>query len=271
MALRELPIKPFVQGWDRDPAAIAKAIERGAIDHGSAALHEIVRAADVVIVATPVLAVCTVFEAIAPYLKPGAIVSDVASTKVQIVAWAEATLPFHAVFVGGHPMAGGERHGVEHARANLVQGATYCLTPASEVPQAALDTLQAMIAAIGARPLLLSPELHDRYVAAISHLPFLLSAALVQQTARDERWPEMRRLAATGYRDVTRLASGDATMHRDICLTNADAIRPLLHDMARLLNDLADQLDDATVLHEFFRAAQHHRDEWLRERDAPSP
>ena len=130
----------------------------------------------------------------------------------------------------------------------------------------ALVTLERLTEAIGARPLQIEAATHDAYVAAISHLPFLLSAALVQHVANDERWAEMQRLAATGFRDVTRLASGDPAMHRDICLTNSTMIQAELREMAQLLSELAAHLDDSSYLETFFNSAQSHRGAWLRQR-----
>lgn len=266
MALRRSALDVTVTGWDRDRAVLALALERGAIDRAVADLAEAVVESEVVLIATPVLAVRTILAAIAPHLSPDVIVTDVASTKADIVRWARELLPASAMFIGGHPMAGSEQHGITNARADLFQGSTYCLSPADDVPSAALATLDQLVTAIGARPLLLPAATHDASVAAISHLPFLLSTALVQLTTSASSWPELSRIAATGYRDVTRLASGDPAMHRDICLTNAAAIRPWLHQMAGLLTEIAANLDDPIYLERLLGNAQQRRDDWLDQR-----
>lgn len=255
-----------VVGWDRDQAVTEAAVQRGAIGAAAASLVAAVQAADVVVVATPVLAVRAILEQIAPHLKAGAVVTDVAGTKVQVLEWAQALLPDTVAFVGGHPMAGSEQHGIGSARADLLRDAIYCLTPLDGTPQAALERLERLVAALGARPLRVSAAAHDAGVAAISHVPFLLAAALVQLTTTDARWPELRHIAATGYRDMTRLASGDPIMHRDVVLTNAAAIAPWLRSYARLLDEVAAHLDDPAFLDAFFRTAQQQRDEWLRQR-----
>ncbi len=267
LACRESPIVAVVHGWDRDPATVASAQACGAIQHSAFTLADAVRAADLVVVATPVMAVRTIFAAIGPYLKPGAIVTDVASTKAQIMAWAEELLPPTVTFIGGHPMAGSERHGIVHARADLFQHAVYCLTPHEHVAPAALAALEKLVASIGARPLRIPAASHDACVAAVSHLPFLLSISLAHLTTGDADWHRMGSIAATGYRDTTRLASGDPVMHRDICLTNAEAIRPWLHTMADFLNQLADNLDDPVALQGLFESAKQHRDEWIHQRE----
>jgi prephenate dehydrogenase len=267
LALRESPINVVVSGWDRDPGAIVGALTSGAIERPAITLAEAVAEADVVVVATPVMVVQSILPAIAPYLKAGAVVTDVASTKAQLMAWAEEALPSNVSLIGGHPMAGSEQHGIYHARANLFHNAVYCLTPHEQATPEALALLEKLVVAIGARPLLMPAATHDAYVAAVSHLPFLLSIALTQLTATDDQWSIMSMVAATGYRDLTRLASGDPVMHRDICLTNAEAIRPWLHNMADFLSRLAEQLDDPEALQALFDSAKQHRNEWLRNRD----
>ncbi|HEX6292249.1 MAG TPA: prephenate dehydrogenase/arogenate dehydrogenase family protein [Herpetosiphonaceae bacterium] len=269
LALREAPVKVVVCGWDRDPAAVTGAYEREAIDRPAFTLPEALDSADLVVVATPVTVVQSIFTSIAPHLRPGTIVSDVASTKAQVMAWAEDLLPPDVSFVGGHPMAGSERHGIGAARVDLFRNAVYCLTPHERAAPEAVATLEKLVASIGARPLCISAEAHDSYVAAVSHLPFLLSVSLAQLTTADQQWPRMRSVAATGYRDLTRLASGDPTMHRDICLTNAEAIRPWLLSMADFLRGLADSLNDPVALQMLFEAAKQQRDTWLYEREEP--
>jgi prephenate dehydrogenase len=268
LALREAQPHIEIVGWDLNDAEGAVALNRGAITIRATTLPVAVQTADLIVVATPVLAVRGVFEQIAPHLQPGALVTDVASTKAQIVAWAAELLPAHAVFVGGHPMAGGEQHGVANARADLFRDAVYCLTPTEQTPPAAVAKLEHMITSINARPLRLDPQTHDEYVAAVSHVPFMLAAALVAHTSALADWSQMHQLAATGYRDTTRLASGDARMHTDICLSNAEAITDQLRGMARLLDQVADHLDDPAYLQHFFDQAKHERDAWLAQRSA---
>lgn len=265
LALRESSIAFVVRGWDRDPAAITGALERGAIDRPAFTLLEAVHDADLIVVATPPTVVHVIFAQIAADLKPGAIVTDVSSTKAEVMAWARELLP-GVPFIGGHPMAGSERHGIHNARADLFHNAVYCLTPGEYATAESLMTLKALVLSIGGRALCLSAGDHDAYVAGVSHLPFLLSVALAQITTQHQRWPEMSALAATGYRDLTRLASGDPVMHRDICLTNAESIQPWLREMAGFLNNLADGLDNADDLQALFESARQGRDSWLCDR-----
>ncbi|MNX93493.1 prephenate dehydrogenase [compost metagenome] len=254
-----------VVGWDPDPAAIALARKRGAIARAAPSPAAAVADADRVVLAAPVGAFPALFAAIAPGLRPEAVVTDVASTKAAVSAWAIAA---GLNFVGGHPMAGIEQVGVAHARADLFRGATWCVTPTPGADPAAVTAVEALAAAAGARPLRLDPATHDAFVAAVSHLPFAASAALVSLTTNDPRWAQMAPLAATGYRDATRLASGSPVMYRDICLTNQEAIAPLLRQLAASLTSLADQLDDPPAVEAFFTRARDAREAWLAARNS---
>lgn len=254
-----------VVGWDRDAEAIAQALTRGAIGRGAASAAEAVADAQLVCLAVPVLAVPELLTAIAPHLGADAVVTDLASTKAQVCAWAAEALP-RTPFVGGHPMAGSERSGIAHARGDLLAGATYVLTPAATSTPEALARVVHLARAAGARVHVMPPEAHDADVALVSHLPFLLSTALAAIAGDDARWPAASRLAASGFRDVSRLASGDVAMHRDICLSNAAAIAPRLREASRLLADLAERLEDAEGLTRFFAEARRVRDAWLAAR-----
>ncbi|HEY9897652.1 MAG TPA: prephenate dehydrogenase/arogenate dehydrogenase family protein [Pantanalinema sp.] len=268
LALRAERADIEVVGWDLDPASIALALARGAIAHGALDPQTAAAAADRVVLATPVGAFPAIFAAIAPRLRPGAVVTDVASTKSAVSAWAAAT---GLNFVGGHPMAGTEQVGMSHARANLFRGATWCVTPAPGSDPAAVLAVEELASAVGAKPMRLDPATHDAFVAAVSHLPFLASAALVALTTSDPRWAEMAPVAATGYRDATRLASGSPEMYRDICTTNQAAIAPLLRSLAATLASLADRLDEPEAMEAFFTRARDARAEWLARRGPFGP
>jgi prephenate dehydrogenase len=271
MALRsadpkEAPLGQIhVTGYDKSSRATSDARGRLAIDREARNLGEALREAQLVVVAVPVQAVREVFTAIAPVLPAGCVVTDVASVKSQVMAWARELLPTTIEFVGGHPMAGKERSGAPAAEPDLFKAAVYCLTPSPRARQAAIDLVDAMVRQIGAKPYFIDPDEHDAYVAGVSHLPFVLSAALVELTASSPGWKEMAPLAASGFRDVSRLASGDPEMHRDICMTNQTAIVRWLDDAVRLLLELRDQVEagDADKLLALFERARAARERWL--------
>jgi len=213
-----------IVGYSRRQKTVADALGLGAIERGEANLKDAVRQADLVIIATPVLAVKEIFSQIAPYLLSGCIVTDTASTKVQVMKWAEEMLPPTVNFIGGHPMAGRETYGIKTAEVQLFQRCTYCLTPSEKASPKSIDTVIDMTKKLGAVPFFIDAQEHDKLVAGISHLPMLLSAALVSLTTKDSSWPRMSKLTASGYHDLTRLASGNPEVNSHICLSNREAI-----------------------------------------------
>ncbi|MCL6647971.1 MAG: prephenate dehydrogenase/arogenate dehydrogenase family protein [Chloroflexi bacterium] len=255
-----------IVGHDRDPEVANKAKRMGAIDRAEWNLLSAVERAAMVIIATPVLAVRTVLEQITPALAPGATVTDTASTKAEVLRWAAELLPDTVTFVGGHPMAGKELPGIEHAEATLFQGAVYCLCPALNAEQSRVETMAAFVEVLGARPYFVDPHEHDGLVAGISHLPMVIAAALVSATTADPAWREMRKLAASGYRDTTRLASGEPQMNLDICLTNRG---PLVSWIDRYIDELQryrqliaeGEAASEQLAREFLRV-QTERDRW---------
>ena len=225
LALRqEKEPKWEIIGYSRRQETIAKALSSGAIERGVTNLKDAVKQAEFVIIATPVLTVKEIFSEIAPHLPAGCIVTDTASTKVQVMKWAEEMLPPTVDFIGGHPMAGKETYGIEAAEAELFRGCTYCLTPSEKASPKSINTVTGMVRKLGARPFFIDAQEHDNLVAGISHLPMVLSAALVSLTTRNSSWSEMSKLAASGYRDLTRLASGSPEVSAHICLSNQEAI-----------------------------------------------
>jgi len=261
LALRHAGVAEQIAGYDANPDTIRRAKERGIVTHVCTTAEEAVQGAELVILATPILAMPALLKSIAPALKPGTLVTDTASTKVQVVEWATTLLPNNIVFVGGHPMAGRERSGIDAADAGLFEGCTYCLTPTIETPSDAVARMSEVVTRLLAHPLLLDAQEHDRLVAGISHLPFVLSSALVRMLGQDERWSHMAALAASGYRDMSRLAAGSPTMYRDICWTNKEAIVDWIDSLVMELANLRSRIasGDDTLEH-YFAQAKHIRD-----------
>ncbi len=260
-----------VIGYDSDAQRLRQAEQRGAVDQASEYLAEAVRDAQIVMLATPVLAMRGVLAEIAPHLRAGAIVTDTASTKAAVLGWARKLLPAGARFIGGHPMAG-STGSLEEARPDLFKDAAYCLVTGKaadaglSVDAEALQIIHDLIAVLGARPLLLDAETHDRCVAAISHLPFLTSIALVETVAESAERDLMRQLASSGFRDATRLAAGDPAMYQSIVLTNRAAITAWLDRYIEQLQAIRQRLQSAQErgdegLLALFRDAQRHRKE----------
>ncbi len=264
-----------VVGHNRHHEAAGRARKMGAIDRAEWNLPKALEGADVVVLAVAPMAMQKVMADVAPHLEPGAVVTDVASTKGDVLAWASAILPEHVHFVGGHPMAGKEVAGIDAAEATLFRGSTYCILPGERCAPEAVSRVEAIVRAIGAVPYYLDPAEHDSYVAAISHLPFVAASALVASVTASPSWRDMAKLAAGGFRDSTRTASADVVMHRDICLTNREAIVRWIDaftDELRGVRDLLTQDLPADVrqaeLERYFANAKEQRDRWLATRGA---
>ncbi len=254
-----------IVGYSRRPETTAKAKDRGIVDTAAPDLREAVSEVDVVIIATPVLTIREVLQGVAPHVGTGCVVSDIGSTKRKVLEWAAEALPEGVDFVGGHPMAGKETSGVDYADGGLFEGCVYCLVPSARAGETAVDIMKELAITVGARPMLIDAESHDGLVAGVSHLPLLLSSALMSCTAESESWPEMAGLAASGYRDMTRLASGDPELSRDISLTNSDEIAGWLDRYMEKLAEYRRLLETGPdELIEEFSRAQAARAKWLR-------
>jgi len=246
LAIRAAKAKDIeVVGYDREPTNEERARRLGAIDHGVRDLADGVSGASIVILATPIQAMREVLIEIAPLLPAGSIVTDVASTKTPVLRWAEEHLPAGVSFVGGHPMAGKETQGIANAEAGLFRDKVYCLCPATEATEASIGVVQSLVRLVGARSLFIDPQEHDQYVAAVSHLPLMLSVALFEMLCESTGWQEIALLAASGFRDTTRLASGDAQMSYDIAVTNREALLGWLDRYLAQLASLRQAIADA--------------------------
>jgi prephenate dehydrogenase len=167
---------------------------------------------------------------ILPFLAPGAVVTDVGSTKSEIVATAESLLPPGINFVGGHPMAGSEQNGVKGADPYLFENAFYLLTPTGKTKPEALEKIRRLAAGVGAKVVEMAPERHDLAVAAVSHLPHVLAASLVNTVARMPESESIMPIAAGGFRDTTRIAASSPQMWRDILMTNRDQVLKMIRN-----------------------------------------
>jgi prephenate dehydrogenase len=268
LALRQAKAARQVIGYDVGKGVSEHAQKVGAIDEARPTLHDAVLGADLVIIATPVGAVRSLLQQIARELTPGTVVTDVASTKAQVIKWAEELLPANIAFVGGHPMTGKEISGVDAADATLFRRCIYCLTPVEHTSSTAVVKVSALVETLGARVRFLTPTEHDKQVAGVSHLPFLASVALVNTVASDGKWSEAALLAAGGFRDASRLAAGSPEMYRDICLTNREAIVDWLDSYIATLTTLRRQIaEQDKELGDAFVQAQQLRLQWQAARE----
>lgn len=260
--------KPALQvvGFDTSLDQQGHAQKIKAVDKAAWDIVRAVADADLVVVATPVAAMADIFQGMAPHLKAGAVVTDAGSTKGQVLRWAEEFLPRTVGFVGGHPMAG-KTQSIEGAEADLFKGATWCVAPSVSASEEAVRTVLGMVSALGAEPFFVDPGEHDAFVAGVSHLPFVVSAALMRAVSADASWRDMKSLTAGGFRDVSRLAAGSPEMHRDILLTNREAVTRWIDAMTGQLAEIraalaAEPEAGAAALTNFFHEARDARASW---------
>ncbi|MBU0630397.1 MAG: prephenate dehydrogenase/arogenate dehydrogenase family protein [Candidatus Margulisbacteria bacterium] len=227
-----------VIGVPRDEKTIEKALALGAIDEGTTDHLQGVNDADLVFICTPINLIVPVVSEVAPQLKKGAIVSDVGSSKYEIVSQLEKLMPKGVYYVGGHPLAGKERFKIDAAEAGLFYGRTWALTRTSRTSQRALDKVAEVVRSMGAKPLEMEPKAHDLVVAAISHAPLAVAAALVNAVAGEAERATMAQCAASGFRDATRIVSGDPILGVDMFTTNKKAVLKMIGAFKRSLSSL---------------------------------
>ena len=271
LALKRATAPPRVVGFDTSGEALHRAARIGAIDRSAGTLADACAGSDGVVLAAPVRAILQLLPEIAPHLTSETLVTDTGGTKQEIVRVADSTLPHNAPFVGGHPLAGRLTAGVGQPAANLFSGAVYCLTPSPNAAPWAVETAVALVESVGAQPYCLEAGEHDGLLAAISHLPYFVSVALVSALAAQSSWTEMRGMAAGGFRAASSLAEANPQMWADVAATNRDAlIRQLDLFAERLsrLRALIESGDDSLV--EQLREAQSAHQDWLAQRgEAP--
>jgi len=225
LALRRAGAAGTIVGVDRDVAALQRAAELGVIDTAAESVSDAAKGADLVIVAVPVRAIGPVLHDVALSLDPAAVVTDVGSTKGDVTRAAREELrSLFPRFVPGHPIAGREASGVDAATAELFKGARVVLTPEADTAPDAVDIVRNCWEGAGARVATLTAADHDRIFAAVSHLPHLLSFALVSEFTGRENSAELFSFAGGGFRDFTRIAGSSPEMWRDIALQNREAL-----------------------------------------------
>lgn len=242
-----------IVGVDRIRDHARDAEKTGVFDSVSGRAREAVRGAALVILATPILAVGELMEELGDALEEGATVTDTASTKAQVMSWAEQHLPPGVSFIGGHPMAGKTEFGPKAGEAALFEGARWVVIPSPRADEAAINLVLGMVHLMGAQAMLMDAAEHDAYVAAVSHMPQLASSAVFKLARRSEAWPELSMLAAGGFRDVARLAGTDERMAHDIAVTNREQIVHWLDRYMQELRGLRTMLADEGQEEDLFR------------------
>lgn len=253
-----------VVGVGRNPENLATALDRGFVDHVTTDLAEAVSAADAVLLATPVSTLVKFFPKVVRHLKPGAILTDAGSVKGSVVESARATLgSYFAQFVPAHPIAGRERSGAAAADIDLFRNHWVVLTPVEETDPQALQTVRGMWECVGAKVRCMDTAVHDRILGMTSHLPHAVAYALVQQLGDLDGLEDYSSMTAGGFLDITRVASSDPVMWRDIFVHNADITADLIADHRGVLERLEEivRRRDGEELEVWFQRAKKLRSE----------
>jgi len=260
-----------IMAYMRTRAKLEKAKEEGVIDEILDGIDENLTRCDIIFLCTPVEFNASYLEKIRPFLKPGAIITDVGSTKTNIHETV-AEMGMEDVFVGGHPMAGSEKTGYENSTDHLLENAYYMITPTKKSTPEQIERIRQVALAIGAIPMVLDYKEHDFSVAAISHLPHLVASSLVNLVKYNDSEEEiMKKIAAGGFKDITRIASSSPVMWEQICMTNTENIKVLLKRYIDSLETIYKDLDthDGQAIYQLFEESGTYRDSFSSHRRGP--
>ncbi|RPI00132.1 MAG: prephenate dehydrogenase [Calditrichaeota bacterium] len=261
LALKKKGFKGRIAGLDV-PHVLENAKRRNAIDDLFPVenLKSAVAEADLIFLCTPIDNILSLLKKIGSDVKPDALITDVGSIKRQIVETANIHLPASCDFIGGHPMAGSEIRGIDGADPFLFENATWVLTPSKPVDEKKRKAFGELLELIGAKVLLLQPRLHDEIAAAVSHLPQMAAVSLMNMVAaRQAESPYFLKMAAGGFRDMTRIASSPFGIWESICQTNADMIASYLDAFIAELTHIKSILNDSKALEHYFSSAARNR------------
>lgn len=223
LALRAVAGVDDVRGVDPGPGVVPRAVALGAVTRESTDLADALDGASVVVVSAPMRDIPGVVRAVLAVAGPDAVVTDMGSAKGEVLA--ALTPSERERFCGGHPVAGGERAGVDNARGDLFDGATWFLTPTAETRPHLLKRVHDMVSAVGAHPVAVDPDVHDHLMALVSHLPHVMASALIRQAAGTApQGREALKSAGPSFRDLTRVAGANPALWADILLTNRRAV-----------------------------------------------
>ncbi len=268
MALKARRLAQRVVGIGRNSERLQEAVQLNAVDDVTTDWQAGIAEADVVVLCTTVGNILETVGEVLHGVKPGAVVTDVGSTKGAIVSQAAQATRSGSDFVGGHPMAGSERAGVQSATPTLFQEATWAITPTMDTNAHAVDVVRAMAQGVGASTLIVSPEAHDAMVATTSHLPHVIAAAFMRHAAGARvSYPETPRLSAGSFSDMTRIAASSPDIWRDVCLSNREAVLGALNHFREELSLLEQAITekDGTAIEAFFARSATAKRDWRGE------
>jgi len=250
--------------YDVNQKTLDYALDKKIVDEITTDFNEAVSSVDICILAAPVSKTIDLIEQIKKqtYTRP-LLVTDVSSVKSNVMTAAESINLDHVTFIGGHPMAGSHKQGVEAAKAHLFENAIYILTPTEKADQEAVEALRKLLSTTKATFMMLNAQEHDEMTSVISHFPHLIASSLVQQAKNwQTKHDKIPRLAAGGFRDITRIASSDPALWQDIFFQNKDILSNLLTDWIDEMKNLKSLLvkDDKVSIYHYLEEAREYRD-----------
>ena len=258
--------KIFITGLCRTENSMQRAMELGAVDLATSNLEQVVDDADIIFLSPPVLQIVPMVKKILPFIKSGAILTDAGSTKQFIWQELKRILPPDIFYIAGHPMTGREKSGVDAADKNLFKGKAYVIVEDTGAPLEAHEKLMDVLRLTEANFLTIDIAKHDRCASIISHVPHLTAAALVTllNDAGDDL-DSCLKLIGGGFKDTTRIASSNADMWADICMTNGKAISTHLRDLQKILGNVIVAIEnhDRQAVHDYFAKSKERRDKIL--------
>jgi prephenate dehydrogenase len=259
--LRRLRLAKRVVGLSRSMSTVREAVKRGAIDEGTTVARRAVDTADLVVLATPVDTLATLAKKLVLFMPRSSILTDVGSTKQQVVAAVEALLPDGVAYVGSHPVCGSDRAGIHAAKEGLYAGTACVVTPTENTNKKALQRVQAFWEALGQTVVIMHPKQHDKVLAGCSHVPHLVASCLA--LAAD---PKGLPLTPKSLLEMTRLANGDPDLWDDILFSNRDAVLKAMQRFAGEWDRLYEAIakDQRGLLHRLLARGQRKRKQFLQ-------
>ncbi|MCI7260470.1 MAG: prephenate dehydrogenase/arogenate dehydrogenase family protein [Selenomonadales bacterium] len=255
-----------ITGLCRSQKSMDMAMKLGAVDYATADIEKVVKDADIVFLSPPVLQIVPMVEKILPYLKKGAILTDAGSTKQYIWQHLQKILPADVYYIAGHPMTGREKSGVTAAKKDLFVGKAYVIVEDTGAPKEAHEKLMSVLKYTEANFTTLDIAQHDRCASVISHVPHVTAAALVTLLNRSgDDLESCIKLIGGGFKDTTRIASSNADMWADICMTNSTAIVNNLKMLQSIIGEVitACENQDRQAVYDYFTASKARRDSIL--------
>lgn len=256
----------YIVGYDLDQSSLQQAFEEGIIDEIAANTTSAFKGCNVIFIGTPISSISSIIESLIPHVGKDCILTDIGSTKLGIVEEVQNIIKKsekELYFLGGHPMVGSEKSGYRNSSDYLFENAYYILTPTSDTPDFIVFILQKLVEKLGAIPIVLAPSYHDFATSTVSHLPHIIASGLVHLVKESDGENQyLHTLAAGGFKDITRIASSNPIIWRDICLANKGQIQKVFSKYLDILGQFNEALlsDDEDKIYQFFDIARSYRD-----------